>query len=519
MKIGPILRRSLALTACAAVGVLGTTGASAARGQTNAATPPHDPSTILVKFARAADAAPAIAAHGDRHLGSTATRVDIVKIAPGASVAAKVAAYSALRSVVYAEPNYVAHASLAAPNDPSYTADWGMGKIGAVQAWTVYPGAYTSTGGVPVAVVDTGVQATHPDLSGRVQTGLGADCLISLASCTAGSAADDNGHGTHVAGIVGAATNNAVGVAGVAYSSPIIPVKVLNSNGSGSYDAITNGIAWAVLKGAKVINMSLGGGGFSQTLCDAVTNAINKGVLVVAAAGNNGSSAASYPAACPGTVGVAATDSNEGSPSWSNYGSPNVFVSAPGASIYSTYFGSSYSTLSGTSMASPFVAGLAALLFGQVPLRTPADVKKILATTSSKVGGVTYGADPYGTCAGCTWNQDYGYGRIDAAGALGVAAPPDGPKTSTFAVTAGGDDGNVGPNGALSYPPATAANPNSTGPNLTAGRRYVFGGYDVFATLLRFDTSSLPDDATITGVTLRMYVTRKADSDNRNLVG
>src|SRR5262249_43187601 len=281
----------------------------------------HDSSTILVRLTNGADPEAVIRAHGDRHAATTAYGTDVGRIADGSKVGAKVAAYGRDPRVVYAEPNYIAHASLAAPNDPSYATDWGMDKIQVIDGWTTYPGSYTSSGGVPFAVVDTGVESTHSDLSGRVQTSLGANCVNANGTCNASSALDDNGHGTHVAGIAGAATNNGIGVAGVAYSSPIIPVKVLDSSGSGSYASITNGIAWAVQKDAKVINMSLGGTGFSQTLCDAVTSAINSGVVLVAAAGNSGNSVPLYPAACPGAIGVAASDSNDGTPSWSNYGS------------------------------------------------------------------------------------------------------------------------------------------------------------------------------------------------------
>jgi thermitase len=517
LSIGQTLMRSLALAGCAAAGLLGTTGAVAARGSDDSPAAGNDPPTILVKFARPADAPSVIAAHGDRHLGLTAMKVDVVELAPGASVAAKVASYMAQPGVVYAEPNYIAQASLAAPNDLSYSSNWGMGKIRVVEGWTSYPGAYSSTGGATIAVIDTGVQSTHPDLSGRVQTASGASCINQTGTCGASTAPDDNGHGTHVAGIAGAATNNGVGAAGVAFASPIIPVKALDAGGSGSYAAIANGITWAVQKGAKVINLSLGGTGYSQTLCNAVTSALKSGVLIVAAAGNSGNSIASYPAACPGAVGVAATNSSDGIPSWSNYGSPNVFVSAPGESIYSTYYNSSYRTLSGTSMASPFVTGLAALLFGQVPTRTPADVKNVLAKTSDKAGTGTYGSDPYGTCGGCTWNQKYGYGRIDAARALSLA--PSGSQTVSFAIAAGGEDGGVSRTRAPSYPPATPTVANTGGAVFTAGRRFAYGGYDVFTGLLRFDTSAIPDGAMVTSATLRLYVTGKADADNRNLVG
>jgi subtilisin family serine protease len=220
-------------------------------------------------------------------------------------------------------------------------------------------------------VVDTGVSAAHPDLTGRVRTDLGATCL-DLTPCASGPATDDNGHGTHVAGIAGAATNNGIGVAGVAFSSPIIPVKVLDSTGSGYDSDVADGIVWAAQQGARVINLSLGGA-YSQTDCDAVATAVSMGALVVAAAGNSSSSTPSAPAACPGVVGVAATDEFDLPASFSNYGWPNVFVSAPGVDIYSTWPGT-YAWEAGTSMASPFVAGVAALRFGEHPESTPAEV-------------------------------------------------------------------------------------------------------------------------------------------------
>src|SRR5439155_6733849 len=133
-----------------------------------------------------------------------------------------------------------------------------------------------------------------------------------------GSVADDNGHGTHVAGIAAALTNNnQTGIAGLAFNSPILPVKTLDSTGTGSYAAISSAIAWVASHGAKVINLSLGGYAYSSTLCDAVTSAVQAGVLVVAAAGNDNTSQPLYPAACPGAVGVAATDTSDGKASFS----------------------------------------------------------------------------------------------------------------------------------------------------------------------------------------------------------
>jgi subtilisin family serine protease len=405
----------------------------------------HDPATILVKFTAPSRAVGAIAAEGDRHLGDTPTHVAVVEIDARRTVSEKVAEYAARRDVVYAEPNYIAHTYVAAPNDPSYGSQWGFGKIQALSGWSIYPGSYTSSGGATLAVVDTGVQANHPDLGSRVQTASGATCLT--GTCVAGPATDDNGHGTHVAGIAGATTNDGIGVAGTAFSSPIIPVKVLDSAGSGTYASVASGIVWAAQHGARVMNLSLGGAGFSQTLCDAVATATTTyKSLVVAAAGNSASSTPSYPAACAGAVGVAATDSNDAPATFSNYGSPNVFVSAPGVGILSTYFGSTYRTLSGTSMATPFVTGLAALLVGQDSASTPTTLKQRLAQTSDKVGTATYGSDPYGTCTGCTWNARYGYGRINVFRALnaGTASP-------NFAISATPTSRTVTTGGSTTY--------------------------------------------------------------------
>jgi subtilisin family serine protease len=404
----------------AAVAFLVCSGAAEAAAQT----------TILVKFKEPAGATARIEALGDDALGRTANGVSIVGVSPGESRPAAIAAYEARTDVAYAEPNGRVHAlALNAPNDPQFSSQWAFGLTGVLAGWAFYPGAYGPSPGATVAVVDSGVDATHPDLAGRVRTDLGASCL-NLAPCVAGPAADDEGHGTHVAGIAGAATNNALGVAGVAFSSPILPVKVLalDSNGdeTGSDSDVADGIMWAAQHGARVINLSLGGG-YSQTICDAVSSAEHTyAALVVAAAGNESSSAPSAPAACPGAVGVAATDSSDQPASFSNFGSPDVFLSAPGVQIASTWPGT-YAYASGTSMASPFVAGVAALRFGEHPDSTPADIRRVLALTANKVGGVTYGIDPYGTCSGCTWQQSFGYGRVDVGAALADGSPPPPP--------------------------------------------------------------------------------------------
>jgi thermitase len=388
--------------------------------------------TILVKFKQPAVAATRIEALGDDAAGLTANRVSIVRLAPGESPAARIAAYDKRADVLYAEPNSQVHAlGLPSPNDPDFSLQWAFATTGALDGWALYPGAYGATGGAPLAVVDTGVQATHEDLAGRVRTDLGASCVNS-APCVAGPAADDLGHGTHVAGIAGAATNNGLGVAGVAFSSPIIPVKVFTAPapGTASMADVANGILWAAQKGARVINLSLGGP-YSQTVCDAAYTAEHTyGALLVAAAGNSSYSMPVSPAGCAGVVGVAATDEFDLPASFSNFGSPDVFVSAPGVDIVSTLWPDAYASEQGTSMASPFVAGVAALRFGEYPESSPADVRRVLAASSDKVAGVTYGSDPYGTCAACTWQENYGYGRVNVAGALAAPPPPPPPAPS-----------------------------------------------------------------------------------------
>ncbi len=495
----------------------------------------RDESTILVEFAASADADEIVAEEGDGEAGETVGRVKIVKLRHGKTVEEALAKYRARGNVAFAEPNFIATAQLAAPNDTSYASQWGLSKINAADAWTNYPGSYVASAGSTVAVVDTGVDLDHADLAAHLLPGSAANCLTGTCS-GAVSADDDNGHGTHVAGIAAAVTNNGTGVAGVSINSSILPVKALNSSGSGSYAAISSGIKWAVDHGADVINLSLGGYSYSSTLCSAVTYAVSNGVVLVAAAGNDGTSQPLYPASCPGAIGVAATSSSDGTASWSNYGSPNVFVSAPGVSIYSTYFGNGYTTMSGTSMATPFVAGLAGLLLAQVPSRNVADVKTVLATTSDKPSGVAFGVDPYGTCT-CTWNANYGYGRINAYQALsaGGASPPPPPPplpAPDFSLTASPTSSTTTPGGSAAYTVSVAALNGFGGQvslavsGLPAGASAAFGPNPVAAgsssTLTVQTSSSTPTGSfplTITGTsgslqhttTATLVVTAPAD--------
>jgi hypothetical protein len=416
-ELGEVARRVLLLAVLCALACSWTGPASAA-------------DTILVKFARPATAVAKVGALGDDAAGSVSGGVTVVDPQPGESVTDALADYRSRPDVVYAEPNRVLHLfGMSAPNDSLYASQWALSAISAAAGWSVFPASFSAVPTAPIGIVDTGVDATHEDLAGRISPS-SATCVND--TCSQGVPTDDAGHGTHVSGIAGASADNGVGVAGLAYESPLIVVRVFPADAQGAaLSDVANGIVWAAQRGAKVINLSLGatGGAYPVTLCNAVQTAISTyGAVVEASAGNGypeGTpvSTPTYPAACAGAVGVAATDSADLPASFSNYGSPDVFVSAPGVNVLSTLPGNAYGGMSGTSMAAPYVTALAALIRSLHPGATVAQVREILALGSDKVGSGSYGADPYGTCVGCTWDQHYGYGRIDVARALATAVP------------------------------------------------------------------------------------------------
>jgi subtilisin family serine protease/flagellar hook assembly protein FlgD len=285
----------------------------------------------------------------------------------------------------------VRHA-FADPNDPFYSSQQGyLTAIHAPDAWALTHGAAS----VRVAVIDTGVDVGHPDLVGKVA--LAHNSMSTAPSPT--DVTDAVGHGTHVAGIVAAASNNAVGVTGTGYDTSILAVKAGDVDGF-SDDDIAAGILWATQNGARVINMSLGGPGTTTVLTNAVSYAQAHDVLVVAAAGNDGETTLNYPAALPGVVSVGATDAFGNRASFSNYGSW-VSVAAPGVGIWSTVptAGSEiespsdgYAAIQGTSMASPIVAGEAGLLLGLEPTLTQAQLRNaIVSSASSTTLGFNHG--------------------------------------------------------------------------------------------------------------------------------
>lgn len=288
--------------------------------------------------------------------------------------------------VEYVEPNYRFRTFEVTPSDPYFSYyQYGPQLIHAPSAWEVTLGNPQTQ----IAVVDTGVNLTHPDLQGKLLQGYD---FVDRDS----SPEDLNGHGSHVAGIAAAATDNGRGIAGTAPRASILPVRVLGQNGEGSLDQVANGIIYAANRGAKVINLSLGSPSDAFTLRRAVEYAWSRGAVTVAAAGNDGSAAPNYPAAYSTVISVGSVDRSDRKSSFSNYGRW-VDVAAPGSDILSTYDNGLYAYLSGTSMASPHVAGLAALLASQG--RSNVEIAEIIRTTADPIPGT-----------GVYWS----YGRINA---------------------------------------------------------------------------------------------------------
>lgn len=280
------------------------------------------------------------------------------------------------------------------------TLPWGVDRVDADLVWPTGNNADP----IKVAVIDTGIAKAHPDLVANLKGGVNTINLVK-------SSDDDNGHGSHVAGTIGA-LNNTVGVVGVGPLVNLYAVKVLNRNGSGFLSDVIEGIQWSVTNGMQVTNMSLGTSSDVQSFHDAVIAANNAGLVQVAAAGNSGG-AVSFPAGYAEVIAVSATDSNNALASFSSRG-PEVDLAAPGVSILSTYKGTGYKTLSGTSMASPHVAGSAALVLNTAVgaydanangLWDPAEVQKKLQDRATDLGNVGF-------------DNLYGWGLVNAFNAV-----------------------------------------------------------------------------------------------------
>ncbi len=292
--------------------------------------------------------------------------------------------------------------------DPLRPQQWALDRVPYESTWHSTNGA-----GVTVAVVDTGVAAAHEDLNGAVLAGTDLAADKSQVDPAGKGMVDPAGHGTHVAGIIAAHVNNGRGIAGAAPGAKILPVRVLDAHGTGYSDDVANGIIWAADHGARVINLSLGGGD-SAGMHAAVQYAVQKKVVVVAAAGNNGTSgnAPSYPAAYSEAIAVGSVNSSLAHSSFSNTGSYLDLV-APGEFIVSAYGGSipnDYEWMSGTSMATPYVSAAAALVVARNHSLIPTTVKTILESTATDLGSAGH-------------DNVYGSGLVNPRAAVSAATP------------------------------------------------------------------------------------------------
>lgn len=331
----------------------------------------------------------------------------LLKLKQNSNIENAISALRNLPEVEYAQPNYLIHTFLT-PNDTYYSSQWALPKISAEAAWDIETGSSESA----IAIIDTGVAYTHEDLINKIT--LGYDFVNSD-----NDPYDDNGHGTHTAGIAGALANNSKGIAGMNWQIPIMAIKVLNYDGVGSSINVANGLVYAADNNAKTISMSFGYYEDNPTIKDAIIYAYSKGCTLVGAAGNDNTSTPTYPAAYNDyVIAVAATDQNDLRSDWgtsssgariaSNYGTW-VDVCAPGTSIYSLYPPNTYATLNGTSMATPFVAGLASLLLAKNKTFSQQEIRNQIENSCDNIDNL----NP--SFAGLL-----GHGRINAVKALGL---------------------------------------------------------------------------------------------------
>jgi subtilisin family serine protease len=438
--------RRLLLAAALASALVAVAVASAASGASGDSGRRAEAGSILVGFGPGVSAPAQADVLADAHAKATKRfapiRGALVSVAPG-TTAQTIETLNRDPRVAYAEPNFILHAADVMPNEPFFPRLWGLHNTGQTVNWTAgtpdadidAPEAWSVSTGSPdvvVAVIDTGVDPAHPDLAPNIWVNAGEDC----AGCRTNGVdddgngyvddwrgwdfangdndpTDDNGHGTHVAGTVAATGNNGLGVAGVTWSSRIMPLKFLGADGSGTTDDAISAILYARAKGVPILNNSWGGGDVSEALRDAIEQTDASGELFVAAAGNdftNTDVEPFYPAGydVPNVLVVGASDQFDRKAWFSNYGTRTVDLSAPGTNVYSTWTGAMYRFADGTSMATPQVAGAAALARAVLPNASGVGLKALLLrdvdpigvlNTASRTGG-RLNVDHAARCAG-----------------------------------------------------------------------------------------------------------------------
>lgn len=391
----------------------------------------YDQDTLIIGFREEIKNADKAAVHTSAKTevkeSFTLIPADVVQISADKSLKEVAEVYAAHPDVEYVEPNYIYHLDLQ-PNDPQYADLWGLKKIAAPIAWNSTTGSVT----VVVAVIDTGVDYTHLDLAANMWKNPGefnrtpgidddgngiVDDIYGACwtpSARNGNPMDTHGHGTHVAGTIGAVGNNAIGIAGVNWTVKIMALKFFDDNGDGNTSDAVLALEYAVAKGASLTNNSWGGGDYNQSLKNAIDQAGSAGLVFVAAAGNDygrdTDSDPHYPSSynCTSIISVASSTLEDMPSYFTNFGPTTVDLAAPGSYIYSTLPGNSFGTYSGTSMAAPHVAGVAALVLAKTPGLSPENLKnRILANV-----------DVLPQWSGKTVTG----GRLNAAKALGLAS-------------------------------------------------------------------------------------------------
>ena len=395
---------------------IGVAGAASGLAATGAATPGRSPGPkegeVLVGVSATADD---VRATVEQHLPRDAkvvhtnetlryVAVSFPSEAPDSARENFIEAVTRKDHVKYAERN-VTYETQATPSDPQFDQQYAPQQVKSDQAWDTTFG----DSAVTIAVVDTGAQYDHPDLQGNYASNPGYD-FVDGDSDPYPDVPSDEYHGTHVSGCAAAVVDNGTGVAGQGNSS-LINGRALDESGSGSTSDIADAVEWAADQGADVINMSLGGGGYTSTMKNAVSYAYDQGSLIVCAAGNDGTSSVSYPAAYSECMAISAVDSSERLASFSNYGS-EIELCAPGVDVLSTTTETrgSYEQLSGTSMATPVASGVAGLTLARWSSLSNADLRAHLKNTAEDVGLTT---------------DQQGSGQVDAYAAV-TTDPSDG---------------------------------------------------------------------------------------------